>query len=96
MQAMQPFHTLPSSSSSRSLASIPQGAVASVPTMQASNRLVGSPLASINSPDEEALTAMADVLPQASKEMLAKYLAACNGDHLAAISAYFDDQRRGA
>ena len=62
---------------------------------QASSRPAGSPLAYTTSPNnEEALTAMADVLPDASKDVLLKYLTACNGDHLAAIGAYFDDQRR--
>lgn len=92
---MQPYGTIPTSSSVRSLASIPQGSVASLTPAQLPSRPSGSPLAYVSSQgDEEALTAMADVLPQASKEVLAKYLAACNGDQFAAISAYFDDQRR--
>lgn len=93
---MQHFGTLPTSASQRSLASIPQGSVAMSQTVPiASSRPAGSPLAyTAPQNNEEALTAMADVLPQASKDVLSKYLAACNGDHLAAISAYFDDQRR--
>ncbi|KAK9899950.1 hypothetical protein P389DRAFT_6025 [Cystobasidium minutum MCA 4210] len=92
----QQFATLPSSTSVRSLASIPQGSVMVNETLtQGSTRPAGSPLAYPASPNnEEALIAMADVLPDASKEVLIKYLTACNGDHLAAISAYFDDQRR--
>lgn len=97
LPTMQHFGTMPTSSSLRSLASIPQGSVAGqAPSQAAPSRPTGSPLAFNTSiGNEEALTAMADVLPQASKEVLAKYLAACNGDQYAAISAYFDDQRGG-
>lgn len=96
LPTMQHYGAMPTSTSVRSLASIPQGEVSGQSLTAAGVRPTGSPLTQIASPEgEEALTAMADVLPQASKEVLAKYLAACKGDQIAAISAYFEDQRAG-
>lgn len=95
LPTIQHYGAMPTSTSVRSLASIPQGTVASPPPAPAAVRPTASPLSQTSSPNhEEALTAMADVLPQASKEVLAKYLASCHGDQFAAISAYFEDQRR--
>ena len=45
--------------------------------------------------DQENLTAMADILPLAPRDVLARYLAQSNGDHLAAIGRYLDDERAG-
>lgn len=89
-------NVLPASGSFRSLAAIPQGALPNSPGSSHEVKPPVSPLAygaaTLNGAD--ALTAMGDVLPHVSQETLVKYLTACNGDHLAAIGAYFEDERR--
>lgn len=43
----------------------------------------------------EALTAMADILPHAPRETLARYLQYNQGDQVQAITKYLDDERTG-
>lgn len=47
------------------------------------------------SSEGELLTAMADILPMAPRDILLRYLRASKGDHLDAIGRYLDDERAG-
>jgi hypothetical protein len=43
-----------------------------------------------------SLQKMADILPQANRAILGRYLTDANGEEMLAITRYIDDEKRGA